>query len=76
MSRILEYFKSDLRDFALQISTILEEFGATPEVRSRPSFVPSDPYEQIAALRARVQELEETLRHGVGTQKPGPGFSS
>jgi len=76
MSQIAEYFKGDMRDFALQLSAILEEFRATPEVRSRTSFVPPDPYEEIAALRARVQELEEALRHVVGAQKPGPGFSS
>jgi hypothetical protein len=31
MSRIVEYFKSDMRNFAMQLSAILEEFGATPE---------------------------------------------
>jgi hypothetical protein len=62
MSRIVEYVKQDMRDFALQLSAILEEFGATPEARTEPPFVPPDPYQEIAALRARVQVLEDALR--------------
>jgi hypothetical protein len=62
MAAILEYIKSDMRDFALQLSAFLEEFGATPEARSERPFVPPDPYEEIAALRARVQVLEDALR--------------
>jgi hypothetical protein len=61
MSQIVEYIKQDMRDFALQVSAILEEFGAAPEARTEPPFVPPDPYEEIAALRARVQVLEEAL---------------
>jgi hypothetical protein len=62
MSRIVEYLKQDMRDFAGQVSVILEEFGATPEARTEPPFLPPDPYEEIAALRARLQVLEGALR--------------
>jgi hypothetical protein len=65
MNRIVEYIKKDMREFAWQISVILDDFGATPEARNRATLaLPNlkEAYAELAVLRERIQLLEETLR--------------
>jgi hypothetical protein len=74
MTRLMEYLKQDMRDFACQLSVIREELGATPECRSMPELkLPNlkEAYAELAVLRKRVQVLEEELRKA-GSGSPSP----
>jgi hypothetical protein len=72
MTRLIEYIKQDMRDFAWQLSVIRKEYGATPEARSMPlTKSPSlkEAYAELAVQRERVRVLEEALR-SVGIPLP------